>query len=311
MGDAADVDTGIRRQGRTRRIDAAIAALAAAQHGVVSRALLALGLGERAIDRRVALGRLHRLHRGVYAVGHPSVTQSGRWMAAALAGGPGAAISHRTAGACHRILSAGDGPIDVIVATDRRSRDGLRFHCSALPADELTVRDGIPVTTVPRTLLDLATILPPRRLERALNQAEVLRLTDPLSLEDLLARHPRRHGVASLKAVLAGQTLGTKVTRSELERAFLFFLVDHGLPAPQTNVAIEGHEVDCAWPEARVIVELDGHATHATRHSFEQDRDRDRGLTAAGWRVVRVTHRQLRTDRDPLAADLRRLLSTA
>jgi len=309
MGDETDV---FHRGGRQRQfggIDAAIAAIAEVQHGVVARAqLTALGLSGREIDFRVALGRLHRVHRGVFAVGHKRLTREGRWMAAILAGGVEAALSHRAAGACLGILPAGDGPIDVTGGTQRRSRDGLRFHHSALPADEVTVRDGIRVTSVPRTLLDLAAILPRRRLQRALNEAEVLRLTDPLSLPDLLDRYPRRRGTASIRAVVAGATLGGKVTRSELERRFLFFLSDHGLPAPQTNVVVDGFEVDCVWPAVRLVVELDGYAAHATRRSFEADRARDRALGAAGWRTVRVTERHLAGEPEQLAADLRRLV---
>ena len=298
-----DVDGDIWGQ-RQSGEDAAIGALAARQHGVVGRhQLIALGLSGAAIDHRLKLGRLHLLHRGVYAVGHRALKREAHWIAAVLAAGPGAVLSHRSAGALWRLLSY-DGPIEVIAPTQRRSRPGVRIRHIALPADETTVHAGIPVTTVPRTLLDLAAVLPPRRLERAVNEAEVQRLTDPLSLDDLLARHPRARGTRALRAIRPDTTR----TRSELERDFLSFIAQYDLPRPQTNIQIEGYEADCAWPHANLIVELDGAQTHTTTHAFEHDRERDRRLTAAGWRVIRITARQLRERPGALAADLRRLL---
>lgn len=157
-------------------------------------------------------------------------------------------------------------------------------------------------------MLDLAAVLPPRRLERALHEAAVLRLTDPLSVEDLIARHPGRRGVATLRVLLADAALGATVTRQELEHEFAAFLEDVHLPRPATNVLIAGYEVDAVWREHRLIVELDGRAVHATRRAFEADRARDRALTVAGWRVIRVTWRQLHRDPAALAADLHRLL---
>ena len=228
-------------------------------------------------------------------------------MAATFAGGPGAVLSHRSAAALWGILPW-DGAVEVTSGRRLLPRDGLILHSSHLPPDERTLLDGIPVTTVPRTLLDLAAVVTPRRLERALHEAEVLRLADPLSLSDLLARHPGRRGAAALNAILADAALGTTVTRQELEHDFSALVAEAGLPRPVTNVAVEGHEVDALWREERLIVELDGRAAHGTRRAFEADRARDRALTIAGWRVVRVTWRQLHHDGPALADDLRRLL---
>jgi len=177
-----------------------------------------------------------------------------------------------------------------------------------LPPDEVTVREGIPVTTVPRTLFDLAAVLRPRQLERALNEAEVLRLWDELSLLDLLRRYPRRQGSRTVRAILGAREAGATITRSELEVLFLEFVDWAHLPHPETNVTVEGFEVDCLWRDARVVVELDGRSSHATLAAFERDRERDRVLLAAGWHPVRVTWRQLALTPHRLAADLRTLL---
>ena len=150
------------------------------------------------------------------------------------------------------------------VRSKRRRGHRPPFHRSAIPPDERTVLYGIPVTTVPRTLLDLAAVLDGRRLERAINEADVLRLTDALSLRDLLVRYPRRVGTPAIAAALAARAAGATVTRSELEERFLHLLERHGLPRPRTNTYIDGLEVDCAWPAHRLIVELDGHAAHGT-----------------------------------------------
>lgn len=233
-------------------------------------------------------------------------------MAATLAGGAGAALSRRSAAALWGIRPSSRTQPDVTAPRRRRSNDAVDFHEGALLADEVTVARGIPVTTVPRTLLDLAAVLDERRLEAALNAAEALPLADALSLDDLIARYPRRPGVAKLKTVLSHARIGVTVTRSELKERFLSFLRDADLPTPHVNrwleVAGRRMEVDCAWPERALIVELDGHATHGTRAGFERDRTRDRTLQAAGWRVVRITWRQLHEAPAAIASDLNALL---
>ncbi len=288
-------------------MDRAIAALAESQHGVVSRAqLLELGAGAGAIDRRLKRELLCPVQRGVYTIGPRHLTQHGRWMAAVLAYGPGAALSHRAAAALWGMR--GGSWVEVTVPSGRHGRNGIHVHRSKLPEDERTTHRGIPTTTVPRTLLDLSAVVGNRHLRGALREAEHLRLTDPLSLHDLIARYPRRPGLKAIKALLSEASIGARIIRSELEERFQDFLISIGLPLPQTNVVIEGFEVDCVWPEQRLIVELDGHATHSPTYAFELDRARDRRLEAAGWRVIRITWRQLEREADLVETDLRRLL---
>jgi hypothetical protein len=232
-------------------------------------------------------------------------------MAAVLAGGPDAVLSHRSAASLWRIRESSGHAIDVTVA-GRRRRRGIAFHFSHVPPDERTIAYGIPVTTVARTLLDLGTVLDRRGVERALNQAEVLRLADVTPLRDLLDRYPRRRGSAHLRALVRDQLVSTQVTRHELELRFLEFVEGVGLPSPETNALIEARgrrfEVDCVWPRERVIVELDGRGSHDTHWAFDTDRERDRILQAAGWRVARVTWRHLHREANELGADLRLLL---
>jgi very-short-patch-repair endonuclease len=290
--------------------DLVIGVVAERQHGVVSRRqLLDRGLGRLAIDRRIGQGRLRVVHQGVYAVGHPHLTTDGRWMAAALACGPDAVLSHRAAAALWLLRRS--SRIDVIAPTARR-RPALTLHRNLVAEDEVTEVRGIPVTTVPRTLLDLAAVLPAHQVERAINEAEIQRLTDPLSLPALLARYPGRRGVRTLRAILGE---GTRRTRSELEARFLAFLRRAGLPLPEANahLLVGGAliECDCVWRDRRLVVELDGHATHGTAAAFERDRARDRSLHVHGWRTVRVTWRQLSDEPEALAVDLRALLRRA
>jgi predicted transcriptional regulator of viral defense system len=299
---------------RVSPLDAAIAALAQRQHGVVARAqLVGLGLGRGAIGHRLECGRLHPLHRGVYAVGYRALSREARWIAAVLASGPGAVLSHRSAAALWGLRVATGVRADVTVPRKLESRTGIAPHHAVLAPDEVTVVRGIPVTTSARTLLDLAGAVAPRHLERAINDAEVLRLADALSLDELVRRHPRRRGVAALRRILADGRVGATVTRSELEDRFLPFLDRERIPRPEVNAPLRlggsWIEADCMWRAQRLVVELDGYATHATRAAFDHDRARDRALQAAGWRVVRVTWRHLADKPATLAAQLRALLA--
>jgi hypothetical protein len=295
-----------------RSPDRGIAELAQGQHGVVARGQLrALGLATGAINLRIANGRLHRLHRGVYAVGHLMLTDEGFWMAAVLAAGSGTVLSHHAAASLWGMRRTASRVIDVTAPTQHQARPGIRFHCSRLPVDEVTTKDGIAVTTVPRTLFDLAAVLSLDQLRRAVNEAEIRRLWDPLSLHDLLKRHPRRPGAGSVRAVLA--TPGAGITRNDIEERFLGLLDRAGLPRPATNVPLRLGarfiEPDCMWRDERLIVELDGYGTHHTRAAYENDRARDRELTASGWRVMRVTWRQLDDEPEAVARDLRAFLA--
>jgi very-short-patch-repair endonuclease len=293
--------------------DRLIARLAEQQHGVVERRQLkALGLTARSIDDRLQRGRLHPIHRGVYSVGHGLITKQGRWIAAVLACGDQAALSHRAAGRLLGILPRGDGLPEVTRPTGWRPQPGIVQHRSPLPPDELEVIAGIPVTGLSRTLLDLASVLSRERLEHAMNEAEVLALTDRVSVPALLERYPRRRGTAMLRAILNDAQRARGVTRYELERRFAEALASTDLPVPRRNVhvAVAGRffEVDCLWQAQRLIVELDGRFVHGTWRTSERDRERDRLLIADGWRVVRITWRQLRDDAPAVVADLRRLL---
>jgi very-short-patch-repair endonuclease len=203
--------------------------------------------------------------------------------------------------------------IDVTLPTRSRNSGTIRRHRAVLPADEVTVAAGIPVTTVPRTLLDLAAVAPVDVVEGALRETEYLELRDRLSLADLVARYPGRRGVRKVRlalARLADEPAGRR--RSPLEERFAPFLRRHGLPIPRLNAWIEvkgkGYQVDCIWPGTRQIVELDGWQGHGTRSAFRDDRARDRRLRVAGYSVTRLTWSQLDDEPTAVAADLRALL---
>jgi very-short-patch-repair endonuclease len=278
------LDPAMGGESRTRGADRAIGVLAGRQHGVVARRqLLALEVGARAIDHRVDCGRLQLVHRGVYAVGHRVLSQRGRWMAAVLAAGPGAVLSHRSAAALWGIRPTARARIEVTTPKRLHPRPGLHPHRAVLPPDEVTTLHGIPVTTAPRTLLDLAAVLRPNELDRALNEAEIRRLPGP---QPMLERHARHRGTVALRTLLLN---ARRSHRAPTEAEFLDFIRAQGLPLPETNTIIEGHECDAVWRDARLIVELDGFATHGTQRAFRKDRARDRRLVACGWRTMRVT----------------------
>jgi very-short-patch-repair endonuclease len=275
-----------------RAIDLAIPILAANQHGVVTRAQLRLcGLHDRSIDRRITGGRLHPIHRGVYAVGHTVLTVQGRWMAAVLAGGPDAVLSHASAAAAWELRAIGGGRMHVTVPSHggRTRRGDIRLHRTiTLTPEETATHRGIPITTVERTIADLAALLDARALERLLDHAEMLRLVDFADLRI----EPGRRGAPALRAALAHYE-GPTLTRSELEKRFLDLCDEHRLPQPMANTRIEGIEVDFAWPDARLIVEVDGYGYHRSPSAFESDRERDVTLAIAGWQVLRFTWAQV------------------
>jgi very-short-patch-repair endonuclease/predicted transcriptional regulator of viral defense system len=320
VGDESYFDHAIGGKSRVRpgagieAADSAIALIASRQYGVVSRRqLLERGVGRRAIDHRLAAGRPHPIHRGVYAVGHRALTLNARWLAAVLAGGA-AALSDQAACATWA-LTAYSGRPHVTVPRWKRPQPGVTWHCSPLPPDEVTRLDGIPITTVARTLLDLAAILDRQRLAKAINEAEVRGLSDRLSLPALLERYPHRRGTRSLRAILADHRIGLDIPRKDLEIEFLSLIDRRRLPRPEVNAWLtfgdRSFEVDCLWRAARLIVELDGRAVHGTAAAFEADRERDRLLLANGWRVMRVTWRQLMNDPGGVARDVRAALGAA
>jgi hypothetical protein len=295
--------------------DEAIAWLARRQHGIVARRqLVDLGLSRRAIEHRLAAGRLRRIHAGVYAVGHEALPYTARVAAAVLSVGPDAAASHLTAAALWGLCEPPTGTIATTATESRRPRSGIRIHRAQLPPSELDLVDGISVTSVPRTLLDLSGHLEDRRLRRLVKQAEFLGLTDLAALTAILDCYPRRRGRRALARIVRGYALEAGRTRSELEDRFLAFCARRGLPLPETNqlLDLDGRrfEVDCLWREARLIVELDGREAHRTDAAFEEDRARDRTLTAAGWSPMRVTWAHLHDSADALEHEIRSTLDT-
>jgi len=276
------------REGRFD-VERAVAALGARQAGVVSRRqLLALGLSPRTIARRLAGGRLHALHRGVYAVGHTAVPWEGRARAALLAAGAGAVLSHHSAAIAWRILPDGGGPQEVtVIGRTPRHRPGIVVHTACT----LEVGDhrGLPVTGPARTLLDLAAHAPGDAMARALAEAQVLRLATPATVRRAIRQSPNHHGARALAGMLAT----TEPTRTKLERALLDLLRRAGLPRPLVNAMAGPYEADALWPAERVILETDGWSAHGHRGAFERDRARDADLQARGYTVLRFTWRQI------------------
>lgn len=289
------------------------------QQGVAGLAqLVALGIGGTALRKRAQAGRLHRLYRAVYALTPPSLLPlNGRYLAAVLACGPGAALSHRSAADLLGLRKTDRAPIDVIVpGRTARRHDGIDIHRSTtLTAADTTIVDGIPVTTVARTALDLATVVRRRAVERALDQAEMLQVFDLNALRDQLDRNPHHPGAPALRAVLDEHIAGTTVTWSDLEELCLEVTRAAGVQPPEVNVYVDPGDgeppirPDFVWRAQRVTVEADGFGSHKTRHAFENDRRRDQRLIRAGWRPVRVTDRQLRQERGRIVALLIDLLT--
>ena len=276
--------------------------------------LRACGLDTGAVNFRVRAGRLHRVHRGVFAVGHPRLSREGHWMAAVLACAGGSALSHTSAAALWglRMSSAARIHVTVPTAAGQTRRDGVTIHRSRiLAADDMTAVDAIPVTSVARTLLDIAGMLPSGPLERAVERSLSLRLFDLTQTRAVLDASPRRRGATNLARIIATIHDEPTLTRSELENLMRDLCDAHALPRPEVNVLVEGAEVDFLWRAQRLVVETDGHETHGTRVAFERDHAKDARLTMLGYRVVRFTHLQLTSDPGTVAATLRALLARA
>jgi predicted transcriptional regulator of viral defense system len=273
-------------------VDSLIAALAGRQHGLVTRQqLVAAGLASRAIDYRLRTGRLHRIHAGVYAVGHRPVSPHAYALAAVLACGPGAALSHGSAVTLWGLSKHWRTPREVTTRTARQPAR-VRVHRSkTLTAMDVTDHYGIPVTTPARTLLDIAERLTDPALARAVNDLRLARYLSLADLAELLDRHAPTRATKRLRPHLAHPHRAP--TRSEFEDAFLAFAQRHHLPEPEVNTLVAGHEADIYFPEHRLVVELDSHEFHAGRRSFESDRDRDADLLAAAIATARVTWERL------------------
>jgi very-short-patch-repair endonuclease len=273
--------------------DAAIARIAGRQHGVLSvEQLRACGLSSSTVSDRVDAGRLHRIHRGVYAVGHAALGNEGRWMAALLACGEGAVLSHLSAAELWLMLRGGRSSggnvkpeIHVTVTGEGKSRRGIHVHRSSnLFPDEVIVRNAISVTTPARTLWDLRRIVPSKVFEAARRQAEFLRLS-------------------------IGDRVVSDHTRSELEAMFLALVRRHHLPQPEVNVRVGGFVVDFLWRAESLVVELDGWESHRTRSAFEADRARDNRLRMLGLNVIRFTWRHVTEEPRDVVRTIRSLLT--
>jgi very-short-patch-repair endonuclease len=285
------------------------ARLATAQDGVIARwQLVAMGWGRGKIAGRVASRYLLPHGRGVYTVGHARLTIRGRYLAAVLACGPDAVLSHHAAAAVWDLRPHPQGAIDVSVPI-RRVHDGVRFHVVAplAPADRTTL-DGIPVTALASTLLDYAEIARARQLAAALEAAQQREILDFRTIESMIARHPGRRGLKPLAAALAQLRDDLPWTHSQTEHRFLELIAAAGLPAPRTNVLIDGDTVDCMWPAQRLVIEVDAFRTHGSRPRFETNRRRDIRLQIAGWRVVRVAGERVWEAPGALMADIAALL---
>jgi hypothetical protein len=299
---------------QARQSDRTVSRWATRQHGVVTRRqLLSVGLTSREIQRRLEAGRLHLAHRGVYWAGHKAVTQHGRWLAAVLACGDHAVLSHRFAAALWGIMRAPEGRVEVIVGRSGRGRrPGIALHrSSTLSKEHRTIRHGIPVTTVTRTLFDLAAVVSPTQLRRAVEEADRLELLDVEALATTCERNSGRRGTGRLRELLIGHRNGPTETRSALEHRFRRLCEGAGLPPPAVNVMVHGIEVDLLWRRQWLVIELDGYAYHRGRAAFERDRRRDAMLTLAGYRVIRVTHRRLMDEPTTVLGELRSALGRA
>jgi very-short-patch-repair endonuclease len=282
-----------------------IAATAERQHGVVTRTqLLTCGASTDQISRWLRDGRLRRLHAGVYAPGHAALRPEARWLAAALATSGGVTVvGAASALAVWRLGPDPRGAVHVVTTGSARGRDGIVVQRTRrLDVADRTVVRGVPVTAVPRTLIDVAGVVTPKQLAEAVERLQVLDLP---ALGRALDRAPGRRGTAPLRLLV---TLQGPHLRSILERAFFALCRAHRLPLPETNVRVEGKRVDFLWRERALVVETDGWRFHGGRAAFAADRRRDIRLQIAGWRVGRFTYERVVLDPGGVAADVWELL---
>ena len=284
-------------------MEAKVARIAAGQHGVVMRSqLLDAGLSDAGINRRARKGTLHTEHRGIYRVGHRAPSVEARYLAAVLACGEGAALSGRAAGHLLGLLK-GAAPAPEVTTRAHRRIPGIRTRRSR--GVEAMTFHGIPVTTVPRTLVELAAVLSEPRLARACHEAGVKHGTTPAQVDAVLAKRPNDPGAGALRRILHGKA---RVTLSRLEARFLARLSQANLPLPITNRPAGGRRVDCRWPEHRLTVELDSYQYHRSRHAWEQDRLREREAYARGDDFRRYTYGDVVETPRPMLRELRTLL---
>jgi len=302
-----------RREGG---VDRDLAELAGRQYGVVALwQLEELGLHVKVVDKRVAAGRLHRVHQGAYAVGHQLLSRRGHLMAAVLACGPGTVLSHRSAASLHGILEGSRNRVDVIAPNRRgRSPDGIAAHRDGTltPADRVVI-DGVPCTSLARTLLDLAATQSSSTLRYAVTQAEVEKIFDLAEVVELLKRSRGRRGVARLRLAIELHDPQEQEARLELEKRLLRLFKRSALPRFEVNghLVVDGISImpDFLWRDARLIVEADSRHVHGTATAFEKDRLRDQRLAVAGWTVIHATWHQVTNEPERFIQTLRTLLS--
>ena len=287
-------------------VDRLIAEIAGRAHGVVARKnLLEKGVTSQQIQQRLRRGTLLREHSGVYRVGHRAPSVEARYLAAVLACGDGALLIGRPGAYLWRLM-IGSPPHPEVIALVKRKVRGVRTHrVRRIDPEDATPCRGIPVTTVPRTLVDLAGVLPQEELARACHEADVRYKVAPEKVEAVLARLATRRGAGTLRRILHGET---RVTISRLEAQFLTVLQNDGVPLPETNCPVGGRRVDCRWPANRVTVELDGYTYHRSRHAWETDRRREREAYARGDEFRRYTWRDVVEDPALMLRELRTLL---
>lgn len=285
-----------------------MAALAVCQLGYVARRqLLTIGLTPAAVRHLIGIGYMIPVHAGVYAVGHVNATPVGRAMAAVLACGDGALLSHGSAATLWGFNKYWDMPYEVTVATSHRRRGGIKVHRSrTLVSQDITDQLGVRVTTPERTVLDIAPRLTNRRLTRVVNDARHTGFLHLNDLADVLDRNPHHPGTKRLRSFVANRG---NPTRSPLEDDFLEFAKRYGLPTPVTNTHLLGYEVDVLYPEERLIVEVDSHQFHSDRQTFESDRNRDVDFLAAGIATVRITDERMNQNPEREASRLNKILA--
>jgi Transcriptional regulator, AbiEi antitoxin len=294
--------------GKVRTVERVIARLASRSHGVVTRRqLLAAGITGHEIDQRLATGVLLREYRGVYRVGHRAPSVEARYLAAVLACGEGALLTGRAAAHLWGLTKGAAPPPEVLARTERRLKGVTTRRARRTDLHAGTTHRGIPITTVPFTLIALAAQLAIDELARACHEADVRYGTTPHQVEDSLLRRPKAPGTRQLRAILHGDL---PVTLSKLESRFLELLEEHALPLPETNRPASGRRVDCRWPTHRLTVELDSYRYHRSRHAWEQDRHREREAHARGDQHRRYTYADVFEDSQPMLTELQELIAS-
>jgi very-short-patch-repair endonuclease len=293
-------------QPQIRTVERKFAELAGASHGVVTRAeLLDAGITQEEIKTRLANGALVSVYRGVFRVGHAAPSLEARYLAAVKACGEGALLAGQAAAHLLHLLKRSPSLPEVLTAHHRRPKAVMVHRCRSIDRRDATRWRGVPVTTVPRTVVDLAAVLDSPDLARAFHEGVVRHHVKPAAVEQILSRRHNWPGARDLRRVIRGDE---PVSLSKLESSFIAAVRGARLPPPETNVAVGTHYVDCRWPELRLTVELDGYRYHGTRHAWEQDREREREARARGDEFRRYTWFDVDEEPEPMLADLRALL---